>query len=189
MKHSRLIVAAAVLALGLVPAACSSSPDAENVGVSTSEALVKQACPNGEEARCMGTVCSCVPVGSSEPTSVCSPLPLTFGAKFVVAWAVVPRNGTCADIPGLNGVWAEIDTVPAGFPSFPLETQAQVPNAEDGIPPNCADVFPHATYPTCCTYVWWPDGFPTAADMAMQDNIAICTQNTAEEEQIGENSG
>jgi hypothetical protein len=195
MNRSLALLAATVVALGAALAACSSAPDTEGTESTQSQQLVVRHCPFGETTSCKGSVCTCVPLGTTGGSSgsgtftippQCSPLPPTVGDQMEVAWAVVPRDGACQPIPGTYGTWAQVGTIPPGFSELP-GGEGNVPNDPNAATPNCADAFPASSYPTCCTYVWWPAGYgTTSSGQSMQDNSAVCTSNTAEEESLGQ---
>jgi hypothetical protein len=95
----------------------------------------------------------------------------------VDAWAVQTANGQCPSITTKHGTWAQIFTMspPAGYDkSF---------NGVPGIDntrnvklqsPSCSTV----TSAPCCTYVYWPNGWPYDTDPAKADPQALCTVET-----------
>jgi hypothetical protein len=189
MNRNRSILATTAFAFGVILAACSSGPENEVTGATAEQILIEH-CPIGQQPSCTGKVCTCVPL---QP--VCTPLPSNdAGAEggYVEAWAVVTRDGYCPPMPDsidgvAQGTWAQIGTVPTGFsamtPAAPGYTSG-VPNDLSPTSPSCTSAFPAPAYPTCCTYVWWPIGFPGGYGQALQDPAALCNSNTAELEPI-----
>jgi hypothetical protein len=97
---------------------------------------------------------------------------------FAEAVAVQPSDGTCPDLPGYGGTWAELFSRPPP----PGYVYGQNFN---GVP----TLDPHwfvAPYPSCgsvmsgpcCTYVWWPVDWPDAFAPASGDPGAFCAAKT-----------
>jgi len=173
MKRSRWSLATVALGVGVV--ACGSgAPLKEDTGTAASEATVH--CPIGEAPSCKGAVCTCVPTGTTEPvpcallSSVPASPPFT---DYLAAWAAMPRNGLCTDIPGSGGVWAQLGTTPPSF--SPLGQPNAVPTDTLELTTTCANVFNGVP---CCTYVWWPTNLYTSDSPSMQDNSVVCTDST-----------
>jgi hypothetical protein len=184
MRRSASILASAALAVGAVLAACSSGPEGEETGSSVSQDLYADHCPVGQVSTCTkgpdgALVCKCGPAPLACVSITPSPLP----SGYIAAWATTPRSGSCGDIVVAGkGTWANVGTTPPGFSPLPAGSDG-VPNDGEGTPPSCTDVFPSST---CCTYVWWPNGFPDGANQAKQDNTVICGADTASVEAIYE---
>jgi hypothetical protein len=95
---------------------------------------------------------------------------------FAEAWAVQTADGACAPIATTHGTWAQIfsQSPPPGYD----ETFNGVPGlGTHWFPPpspSCSSVLTGS----CCTYVWWPNGWPDDPDPAVADPSALCTWDT-----------
>ncbi len=98
------------------------------------------------------------------------------GAVLELAWAATNANNTCPVLPGIQGRWAQIAPATSNWDG--------VPTSDYVWAPDCAEVFPgKISGSTCCTYVWWPDGYidssskPPAGGWSPQDQSAMCPDN------------
>lgn len=195
----RLVIVA--LAPFIALAACIAAPD-DPPTASTSQALTPS-CGPGEKLVCgspIGVPVHGLPVhgtssgGSSGGTSCvceylsCSNLVYPPAAQqpgsFNIAFA--RAGSSCPDIVTSQGTWAQIDSRPTppcwsymggavwtGVPTLDAlyETNSPVGNV-------CEQVLNTAS---CCTYVWWPNGYATSSDplgwdgeFAPADSQALC---------------
>ncbi|HEX8793715.1 MAG TPA: hypothetical protein VF765_22385 [Polyangiaceae bacterium] len=189
---SRRLVPAALLVPALFVAACSSASPTESERA-TSEAILR-GCGAGTHPDCSGdgpqgqTICSCVQDSGCTFTAPAIPawLQANYGSGidygvWVAAWAVPSSTATCPVITMPTGRWA-----PLGDPIGQFDI-----NSTDGVPdsvgwwvgPNaCSQVSGMGPY--CCTYVWWPNGYPKVNpngtgspdddDLPAQDTSSLC---------------
>jgi hypothetical protein len=165
IRRGRRLVS--VLSLGLIAlAACSAAPTERSA--SSGEDLIVS--PIG--------IVDLPPVCTFQTPAAPSP------KEVIIGWAAPLSVGGCPEVPGVGGVWAEVNSIPepagvprgwVGVPAYdaPFSTAADVPNCASAYPPGILA-------PACCTYVWWPDGFqsdPTETNPAVQDAQALCTKN------------
>jgi hypothetical protein len=154
--------------------ACGSTPT-ESEGT-TSEALVS--CPVGQHKYCdvneiTGRLfCTC---DQNTCTYATPPPPPAGSIAWVAAWASPSVNGTCPVIRTPTGLWAEIGDVIG--PTVPLDYMESVPNNSALVPltpSDCTQVPGMGS--SCCTYVWWPNGYPSAdgGTLPMQDVQDLC---------------
>jgi hypothetical protein len=152
--HIRAAIAAVPL-LALI--ACSASP--EDVSSSSSALEVSGGCPMGRCNTPLFPTCNFV-----------VPAPQSGEAVFVESWSVITADGQCPQIPGNGGYWANLWSVPSPSTLPPFDG---IPSDHDWHAFSCNQILD--TDHACCAYVWWPDGFPTAATWAPQDTGALCT--------------
>jgi hypothetical protein len=154
--------------------ACGSTPT-ESEGT-TSEAIVS--CPVGEHAHCdvnevTGRLfCTCNQNTCSYATPPPSP---AGGIAWIAAWASPRVNGACPVIKTPTGLWAEIGDVIGPTDGNYAE---EVPNDSAFLQPltpvDCTQVPGMGS--SCCTYVWWPSGYPSAngGTLPPQDSADLC---------------
>lgn len=173
---------AALPLLAILPAAlalaCGSTPTSESERTASEAIFVS--CPAGEHDYCDvneltgKSFCTCV----QNTCSYAATTPPGPGMEaWVVAWASKTVNGACPVIRTATGSWAEIGDVigPTGEYSY-----------ANGIPDDwslwsftpgdCTQVPGMGS--SCCTYVWWPNGYPAqTSGLPMPDTQDLCPVN------------
>jgi hypothetical protein len=159
MRRTAVLLALFPCALAL---ACSSSPT-ESVEATSQEIFVT--CPVGQHDSCeMNEVtgryfCTCAPNTCNYATA---PQPPQGIVAWVAAWASKSVNGTCPVITTPTGRWAQLGDVIGATEVFTysngLPNDTSLANLEPG---DCTQVPGMGS--TCCTYVWWPNGYPAGA--------------------------
>jgi hypothetical protein len=93
----------------------------------------------------------------------------------VDAWAVRTANDQCPPITTKHGTWAQLFTMtpPAGYDKS-FNGVPGIENPRTSRSPSCSTV----TSGPCCTYVYWPNGWPYDADPTKADPGALCTLET-----------
>jgi hypothetical protein len=174
----------AALVLALFPAilalACGSTPSEREE--TTSAAIIS--CPVGEHLYCDTNevtgklLCTCQ---QNSCTYAPAPPPPSWAAEaWIAAWASPPLNGTCPVIKTSTGLWADVGDVLGptdqayvnGVPTDSVSMGSLTPSG-------CSQV---AGMPSnCCTYVWWPNGYPSYPDKGLptQDFHDLCPVNGA----------
>jgi hypothetical protein len=172
MRLSRPLPFAA-LSLALVAIACGSAHD--DASTSTDSQLTR--CPPGQELSCGpegktgNVVCACV----ATRASTCSTYASVPDAHFLESWAM-RRSAACSPIRGNGGTWWNLwahAPPPAGTPFI------GVPSEYSEYPPiSCTTKLGQG----CCTYVWWPDNFPSGSPSTWQkqDPSPLCQPDTIE---------
>jgi len=175
----------AITLTSLAAAACGTAPG-EPAGTTSQELInlhpPETTCSQGYQYECQDLdghdPCGCV----MRPCNWVVPPPPTTYATWVEAWAVQTPDGLCPEIVTPTGTWAEFGSLqgPASGPPYYFDG---VPNEPD----NCfgpVTVNPSQTCESkfdggsCCTYVWWPSGYPSApaSSWPEQDSQALCTE-------------
>jgi len=175
MRRTAVLLALFPCALAL---ACSSSPT-ESVGTTSQAIFVK--CPAGQHDDCQvneirgGMYCTCAANTCNYATP---PQPPQGLIAWVAAWASQSVNGTCPVITTPTGRWAEIGdligpTDPNLWTGVPDDS-----SPASFAPGDCTQVPGMGS--TCCTYVWWPNGYPDPTHdttLPAQDTQDLCPVN------------
>jgi hypothetical protein len=179
MRRRPAAIVVALFLAALAPA-CGSSP-AEGVGT-TSESVMLVNCPVGEHAYCdmnelTGRMfCTCY----QNTCSYQAPAPPWYGSvAWIAAWASPMVGGTCPVIKTSTGRWAEIGDVLGPTDSNYMESVPGDSATTPLKPGDCTQV--PGMGPSCCTYVWWPNDYPSADDTSLpkQDTADLCPVNGA----------
>lgn len=183
----RHLAPAALLLPAVLVVACSSAPPTESAQA-TSEDLIS--CPAGTHADCSGDgprgqiICTCVQDTGCTFTAPAMPAWMessTGGISYsawVAAWAVPSSTGACPVITLPGGRWAEIGQAIGQFDidstdDVPMSIGAWIPNE----PSDCSQV-PGMSAGHCCTYVWWPNGYPKVGANGEPDDVGLPPQDT-----------
>jgi hypothetical protein len=182
------VIGSVFVALACSLAGCSSAPDEGPTGSSTSDLSLPR-CAANQVISCTGETsppsCGCVPAQCAPaiPPTL-PPLPSEDSTLFVGGYAMVTRNNLCPNLPGSGGVWKQIG------PYGGQGAWGGVPTDNTAYRPDCSTVFAgKVSGSTCCTYVWWPNGWTIGeqgypGDWPEQDPSAVCASTTVEYEEI-----
>ncbi len=174
MRHLIAITLASVAAV-----ACGTAPG-EPAGTTTQAVTT---CSPGYVYQCHlmsgHELCGCeeVPCNWVVPPPPTTPTTLGVWAE---AWAVESPTGACPEIVTPTGTWAELGSIPGPASGPPLYFNGVPDEAGNCFGPGtrnvsqtCASMFDGGS---CCTYVWWPSGYPNmAVSWPQQDSQALCT--------------
>jgi hypothetical protein len=179
--YMRYLPAIALASLAAI--ACgNASPDSTEQSASTGADLIipnpgSSSCYSGYVYQCHVMVnrvfCGCEPLSCNFEDSGTPP---NGTVEWIESWTMGSQDGSCPDIAAPTGTWKELSnavecTTEGSFFGVPCEWYAR------GNPQPAACNPSNFGTPSCCTYVWWPNGFVADASCAAWSNE--CPAGTA----------